>query len=101
MVVTAATGTGLAAEAVVTIHSQRLSNRQGFDVTHQSVQRPSSEPVTTGTGLADLQPSPRRGPPTDRASTSAANLCSALRPLALNLQPGGSITFLGYLRRHK
>ncbi len=55
MVVTAATGTGLAADADVTISSQRPAHRQGFDVTHQSVQRPvrpSSEGVTTIAGLA-------------------------------------------------
>ena len=40
MVVTAATGTGLAADADVTFSSQRPAHRQGFDVTHQSVQHP-------------------------------------------------------------
>ena len=41
MVVTAGTGTGLAAEADVTITSQRPANRQGFNVSRQSMQHPA------------------------------------------------------------
>ncbi len=40
MVVTAATGTGLAAEADVTTTSQRHANRQGFNVSRHCVQHP-------------------------------------------------------------
>lgn len=66
MVVTVATGTELAADADVTITSQRPAHRQEFDVCQQSVQRPvcpSSKSVTTDTGLAtdaDVTITPQR-----------------------------------------